>query len=73
MAKTFVVKIAKVVLPFMQQGLRGKYALMGNGITDAQCIKSTLSMHAILGGLNPDLCNITVKEINNVEEINQND
>lgn len=64
MDKKFTLTIPEIALPFLRKGIQQETVFIDDpDITYEQCISGMLSMYACLGGLNPDLCQISVDEL----------
>lgn len=63
MDKKFTVIIPEKLIPFLRKGIQEDTIFTcDKDNPDSQCIQDIISMYAILGGLNPDLCQISVEE-----------
>lgn len=62
MDKKFTLTIPELALPFLKTGIQQE-TIFVDCDNYAQCIQDILSTYAILGGLNPDLCQISVDEL----------
>ena len=62
MDKKYTLTIPEIALPFLRKGIQQETVFVDCD-NYTQCIQDILSMYAVLGGLNPDLCQISVDEL----------